>query len=184
MSQTEAATDAGATDTVTIEQRDNHCAIYGQEDASANTETRNTTFLCNQLSKKGDTLQLSSCDGLADFALYPRNITGFFGMDHESYLCGIVGSTHPKWEPQQVESCFFTAYKQCLNDGMVYDTLENGTEVERDFIIDDHCGIVYLPGSSTATCASLQLRADGLHFMQCGTDGDIFVPSSSPGSPT
>jgi hypothetical protein len=67
---------------------------------------------------------------------------------------------------------------------MVYDTLENGTEVERDFIIDDHCGIVYLPGSSTATCASLQLRADGLHFIQCGTDGDIFVPSSSPRNPT
>ncbi len=182
MSQTEQGTDAGATDTVTIERRDNHCIIYGREEASANTETRNTTFLCNQLSKNGDTLQLSGCAGIADFALYPRRITRYTTWDFESYLCGIVGSAHPEGlPPQQVESCFFTAYKQCLDDAMVYKTLENGTEVERNFIIDNHCGIAYLPRPNiAATCASLELRADGLHFMQCGTDGDVFVPNASP----
>jgi hypothetical protein len=115
------------------------------------------------------------------FALVPRDIT------RDSYLCGIVGGTRPFGEPQQVESCFFAAYQQCRGDKMQYDTLENElqiVEVERDFIIDNHCGIAYVYNSYTAACASLQLRADGLHFMGCGADGDILVPSAPPGSST
>ena len=68
----------------------------------------------------------------------------------------------------------------------------NGVETERDFYIDNHCGIAYsrgivdgmmlIPGSlrGLAACASLEMRADGLHFLQCGTDGDIFVPNYPP----
>lgn len=180
MSQTDAAADAGGTFTVTVEKRNDHCAIYGQEEAWANTQTKNTTFLCTQLSKEGDTLQFSNCDGVDDFVLVPRHISRFTTGEYESYLCGRVGGAPYAIKPQQVESCFFTAYKRCLDDAMLYDTLEKRSVVERDFIIDNHCGIVYLPGSHTATCASLELRADGLYFMQCGTDGDIFVPNAPP----
>ncbi|GCE11056.1 hypothetical protein KTT_09150 [Tengunoibacter tsumagoiensis] len=183
MSQTNADTDAGSTSTVTIEQRNDHCAIYGQEEIVVNTRTTNTTFICNKLSQEGDTLQLSDCDGVADFALTPRRITltRFTIWTYESYICGRIGGVHPN-DPQRVESCFFTAYTHCLDDAMLYDTQENGTKVEKDFMIDNHCGVVYLSGSHTAMCASLEWRADGLHFMQCGTDGDIFVPRTLSGS--
>ena len=44
-------------------------------------------------------------------------------------------------------------------------------QVERYFYIDDHCGIAYVrrpysQSAYTASCASLEMRADGLHFSQ------------------
>jgi hypothetical protein len=57
-------------------------------------------------------------------------------------------------------------------------TLTTGEVV---FIIDNHCGIAYLHRNEAAppvACASVEQHADGLHFMQCGADGDIFVPNT------
>jgi hypothetical protein len=178
MSQTYAGTDAGGTDTVTIERRSDHCAVYGQDEGGVNAEITHKTFLCNHLSKSGDRLQLSGCDGIADFALVPRDTS----YDYESYLCGVLGGNYAFGKPQQVEMCFFTAHQQCWDDALEYHTFEMGLNVERDFIIDDHCGIAYWRNSYTAACATLELRADGLHVMRCGADGDIFIPSAPPGS--
>jgi len=177
ISQTYMGTDAGYTDTLTIERWGNHCAMYGQHQWQVNTNSGTDTFLCNQLSKAGDSLQVSDCDGLASFTLDPRDIIT------ESYLCGIVGGSHPYRQPRQAELCFYTAYQQCRVGMIKYDAVAaNGDEVERDFYIDNHCGIAYWrgiasqPESNLAACASLAMRADGLHFSQCGTDGDVFVP--------
>ncbi len=176
--QTYMGTDAGYTDTLTIEQRGNHCALYGQHQWQVNTNSGTDTFLCNHLSKDGDELQVSACDGITPFALAPRDVI------LESYLCGIIGGLHPYRNPQQAEQCFYTAYQRCEPGAMKYATVANGTEMERDFYIDDHCGLAYWrgiasqPGSNMAACASLTMRADGLHFSQCGKDGDIFVPSN------
>jgi hypothetical protein len=65
----------------------------------------------------------------------------------------------------------------------------NGVTTERDFYIDNYCGIGYSrgivneygfvprnPGAKLAACASLLMSTNGLLFKQCGTDGDIFVP--------
>ena len=179
MSQAYAATDVGGMDTVTIERRSNHCAVYGQAEGYTNTEHSTTIFLCNHLSKEGDTLQLADCDGIAAFALVPRDTQ----YDNESYLCGIVGGAHAYGIPQQVEDCFFSAYQNCWTDALEYllpqQTLATGEVV---FIIDNHCGIAYQHNSYLAACASLEQRADGLHFIQCGADGDIFVPSVPSGS--
>ena len=85
ISQTYAGVDAGATDTVTIEWRNKHCALYGQEEGGVNTERYSRTFLCTQLSKVGDTLQVSACDSIAPFALVP-------GPDlYTAYPCGGIG---------------------------------------------------------------------------------------------
>ena len=183
MSQTLAGVDAGSTKTITVEWRSGHCVIYGQVEYFANTEHSTAIFLCNHLSKAGATLQLSDCDNSEAFALVPRNITRNYSM------CGVVGGGYSYYIPQQVEQCFFSAYQNCWDDAMQYDTHANVPPPtgELDFFIDNHCGIAYLHNSYTtiaplATCASLEQRADGLHFRQCGTDGDIFVPSAPPGS--
>jgi hypothetical protein len=142
-------------------------------------ETSSTTFLCTQLSKKGDTLQVSACFGTSSFALVPRD-----AFD-DSYHCGVVGSAYAIGTPQEIETCFFTAYQQCLADSMGYTTLIEGIQVEQDFYIDTHCGIGYKRGigyrrgSYAASCASLEMRANGLHFVQCGMDGDLFVPNAT-----
>jgi hypothetical protein len=182
LSQTEAATDAGGTDTLTIERRGNRCAIYGHEEDYANTNHTTKTFLCNQLNQQGDALQVSGCDGHDPFTLDARFIKVYISRSpifiSETYSCGVIGDAHLHSTPQQIESCFFTAYNQCLADSMVYDTLEPRVEVQKAFYIDNHCAIGYQRGQYMTTCASLEFQADGLHFVQCGTDGDIFVPSA------
>ncbi len=182
MSQTLAGVDAGSTKTITVERRSNHCAIYGQAEGYTNTEHSTVIFLCNHLNQAGETLQLSDCDNTEPFALAPRDITRVY------HWCGAVGGGYPPL-PQQVEDCFFYAYQNCWDDAMVYVTLQDAPPPagELEFIIDNHCGIAYLHNSYTtiaplAACASLEQRADGLHFMQCGADGDIFVPSAPLGS--
>lgn len=170
--QVSAGTDGGHTETLTIEWRNNRCALYGRQVSWANTDQRTTTFLCTQLSKVGDKLQVSACDGIKPFALAPRYL-------FESYTCGLMNDSTLAL-PRGMEECFFTAYQQCFADALGYETVINGVQVERYFYIDNHCNIGYLRTIDTAsymdTCASLELRADGLHFSQCGTDGDIFVP--------
>lgn len=184
--QTYAGTDAANTDTLTIERRGNHCALYGQEEIQQNTDYSSKTFLCASLSKEGDTLQVSGCDGQDPFTLEPRFVEvrqiGPELVVYEAYDCGIVGGAYSQDTPQQIESCFFTAYNQCLADSMGYDTLEAaGDKIQRVFYIDNHCGIAYQRGSYMAACASLEFRADGLHFAQCGDDGDIFIPIEAAG---
>lgn len=181
ISQEYAGADGGYIDTLTIEHRLFGCAIYGQEEHFINLETSNTTFLCTQLNKKGDTLQVSTCDGIAPFALVPRDVFD------ESYFCGAVGFISPDGTtPQEIEVCFFAAYQHCLADYMGYTTLRGGAQMAQGFYIDNHCGIAYQRGSYiayqrgsyAASCASLEMNADGLHFLQCGMDGDLFVPSA------
>jgi hypothetical protein len=174
ISQTYAGIDAGYTDTLTIEHRLFGCAIYGQEEDFSNLETSSKTFLCTQLSKERDTLQVSACNGIAPFALVPRD------MIDDSYLCGVIGTPSAFGTPQEIEACFFAAYQHCLADSMGYRTLIGGIQVERDFYIDNHCGIAYQRGSYAVACTSLESHADGLRFLKCGTDGDLFVPSASP----
>jgi hypothetical protein len=173
ISQTYAGVDAGGTDTVTSEWRNNQCALYGQEDLFANTESRTMTFLCTQFSKVGDTLQVSACDGIAPFVLDPGH------SFYEAYPCGVVDATLIIGIPQP-EACFLAAYQHCLADSMGYQMVSDGVQVVRYFYIDAHCGIAYLRGSYLATCASLESRADGFHFLQCGMDGDLFIPRSPP----
>lgn len=186
ISQTRAGTDAGHTDTVTIERQNLRCVIYGHEEYWANVDRGSGNYLCTQLSKEGDDLNVFGCDGDGSFTLYARDVT------YESYLCGIVNSTTP-YEyrvPQEMEACFYAAYQHCLADSLVYFASVNAIETERDFYIDNHCGIAYSPGSldgrgmvprnrgaQLAACASLESRDDGLHFLQCGSDGDIFLPN-------
>lgn len=182
ISETGAGTDAGYTDTLTIEQRFSRCAIYGQVEAYVNTNHTNTILLCYQLSQQGDSLQVSNCDSQDPFTLDPRSVR-VITLESRVYIdgaydCGVVGAARSQGTPQQVESCFFTAYNQCLADGMGYDSMDAGVEVQRAFYIDNHCGIGYQRGQYTTTCASLEFQADGLHFAQCGADGDIFVPSA------
>lgn len=181
ISQTNAGTDVGGTDTLTVEQRGNHCAIYGQEEVQINADHSSKTFLCASLSKAGDALQISDCDGHDPFTLDPRYIKAYTPVFFisETYNCGIVGDVRSHSTPQQIESCFATAYNQCLADGMGYETLEPRVEVQRAFYIDNHCGIGYQRGQYISTCASLEFQADGLYFVQCGTDGDIFVSSAA-----
>lgn len=180
ISETGAGTDAGYTDTLTIEQRLARCAIYGQEEGYANTNHTNTIFLCHQLNQQDDTLQVSGCDGQDPFTLDPRSVRVFVSGSlifiSETYSCGVVGGARSYSSPREIESCFFTAYNQCLADSMVYDSSDAEGEVQRAFYIDNHCRIGYQRGQYMSTCASLDFQADGLHFVQCGTDGDIFVP--------
>lgn len=167
-----------STNTLTIEWRGNRCAIYGQEELHYSFDRRTTTFLCTQLSKVGDMLQISACDGIAPFALAPLDVP------QDSISCGVVGSspTPGNDTPQKIEACFFAAYQQCLGYKMGYKTILEGVHVERVFYINNHCGLAYQLLSEKGTCASLESRADGLHFSQCGTDGDIFMPNSPPTS--
>jgi hypothetical protein len=174
ISQTYAGVDAGYTDVVTIEQRWLGCALYGKQEIFSNLETSSTIFLCTRLSQVGETLQVASCDGIAPFALVPHDTIA------DSYLCGVIGAPSNIDLPQEVEACFFVAYQHCLADSMGYRTLISGVQVERGFYIDTQCGIAYQRGSSLAACASLESRADGIQFLQCGTDGDLIVPSASP----
>lgn len=180
ISQTDAGTDVGGTDTLTVEQRGNHCAIYGHEEVQINADHSSKTFLCASLSKAGDALQVSGCDGHDPFTLDAHFIKVYISRSpvfiSETYSCGVIGDARLQSTPQQIESCFFTAYNQCLADSMVYEALEPRVEVQRAFYIDNHCGIGYQRGQYTTTCASLEFQADGLHFVQCGTDGDVFVP--------
>jgi hypothetical protein len=178
--QTLAGTDAGHTDTLTIEERNNRCVIYGNEDWQVNTEQGSATYLCTQLSRDGDNLQVSACDGIDSFDLFARDVIS------ESYFCGIVG-VWTSSTPKEMEACFFAAYQQCLAASMGYRIVMDGAWEERDFYIDNHCGIAYGPAiappyfrrpSDVAACANVTLRHDGLHFSQCGDDGDVFVPGT------
>lgn len=175
ISQTLAGTDVGQIDTLTIEFRNFRCVIYGHEEWQVNTKKGSGTYLCTRLSKDGDDLQVSACDGAESFTLYARFVT------QEFYLCGVVNSTKPYAFriPQEMEACFFTAYQQCLADSIEYFTSVQAVETEFNFYIDNHCGIAYSKGAKLAACASLELRNDGLHFLRCGTDGDIFMPNYS-----
>lgn len=89
-------------------------------------------YLCSQLSKKEDRLQVSACDGIQPFAMAPRDIPT------ESFPCGAVGSTsNPVFKsPPQIEQCFFEGYRQCQTEAMGYKTLLDGQQVERAFYID------------------------------------------------
>jgi hypothetical protein len=181
IAQTLAGTDAGHTDTLTIEQRNNRCAIYGHEEWSVNTDRGSGTYLCTQLSKEGDDLQVSACDGAESFTLFARDPA------YESYQCGVVGAAGSENRTPLIEECFGIAYHQCLARTMGYGTTIDRVPTQRNFYIDNHCGIAYQrgfaprqSGVNLAACASLLESTDGLHFSQCGTDGDIFVPSDVP----
>ena len=108
--------------------------------------------------------------------------------------CGSV-QTNPRGVPvnglgtKQAEDCFWQAYQLCQTASLSFVTTGVDTIVKRTFTIKNNGGQCLvtdavqhaivpapLPVPSTSTCTGITRSADGLHFSNCGADGNVVVP--------
>lgn len=91
---------------------------------------------------------------------------------------------------QQVENCFWQAYQHCNPATLEFITTSVDTALIRTFTIHDNqgtCSITdarqlrvmpnQLSAVKTFTCTGM-VQQQGLRFLSCGEDGNVFVPGS------
>jgi hypothetical protein len=115
--------------------------------------------------------------------------------------CGKV-QTNPRGvvlkatDAKQAEDCFWQAFQKCSPASLVYTLTGVDTVTIRTFIIQsngDHCLAVDavqhtivpapLSAAKTYTCAGVTQKPDGLHFSNCGVDGDVVVSLQAQSNP-
>ncbi len=107
--------------------------------------------------------------------------------------CGSVFASFGRPQPpengvkaQQAESCFWQAYHQCHAALLTYTQMGVDTGETHTFTTANNFGTCSLSDdvesyglvrgqSVTYTCSSLMQKADGLHFLACGDEGEIVV---------
>jgi hypothetical protein len=90
-----------------------------------------------------------------------------------------------------VENCFWLAYQQCHPATMTYSQGNLDTIMLHTFslksqggqcVITDAVQRSVLPrppqNVGTYTCTGLTQQADGLHFTNCGSEGNVLVPAA------
>ena len=90
-----------------------------------------------------------------------------------------------------IESCFWQAYQQCHRATMGYTKAGLDTATIHTFSLDSQNGKCVItdalqsivePRAPQAaisyTCAGLTRQTDGLHFLACGKEGTILVPTA------
>lgn len=111
--------------------------------------------------------------------------------------CGTVHTTRLLIVPtdqdraQGIENCFWQAYQQCRPATMGYSQASLDTATIHNFslksqngrcVITDALQHLIAPRApqpaGSYTCASLTRQTDGLHFLACGKEGNILVPSA------
>jgi hypothetical protein len=116
------------------------------------------------------------------------------------HQCGAVHVAAGRVLPQEAaaasaaESCFTHAYAICQPATLTYTSMGVDTGTTQNFIehlLSGHCALTdsvqgysangggkTLP-TQTYTCSGMQQRTDGLHFTDCGQEGDVLVPAPS-----
>ncbi len=111
--------------------------------------------------------------------------------------CGAVHSTSLRMVPTDqdlakgVEDCFWQAYQQCHLATLIYSQTSVDTAVIHNFslksqngecMITDTLQHVIAPQpprpAGNYICAALVQQTDGLHFLACGTEGNVLVPAA------
>ena len=90
---------------------------------------------------------------------------------------------------RQAENCFWQAFQQCSAASLTFQQSGIDAGVIHTFIIVNNTGKCSISdvtqhyiapnptqAGQTYTCTSLARQADGLHFLNCGTEGNIVVP--------
>lgn len=158
--------DAGSTSTFTLEKQGTGCQIsqssqnymVGKPDAQANTS------ICQGLTQSIDALILKQCGNGGNIVI-PR-----------SELCGYVYAQQSVAAIQQAEACFMQDDHQCYGAALGYEP--SGT-LGYTFQLDFACKLTVLVSTSQArfSCAGLVQQADGLHALNCGSEGTILIPA-------
>jgi len=110
--------------------------------------------------------------------------------------CGTVHTTRLLIVPadqdraQGIENCFWQAYQQCRPATMGYSQASLDTTTIHTFSLKSQSGKCVITdvlqrlsaprapqSAGSYTCASLTRQTDGLHFLACGKEGNILVPS-------
>lgn len=169
--------DTSGHETLTVEQKDQGCDVYIYAYGSGLGGSSQRTFRCARMLHPGERLHLSNCDNNEQpFDVKP--ISPYFGD------CGQIGAPNNSKPSSEVEQCFSYAYVLCDSARLGYVSYEGGITHTRLFSIEMDCTITYFHDQYQATCDSLILRDDGLHFFHCGNDGDIVVPTTALPPPT
>jgi hypothetical protein len=116
------------------------------------------------------------------------------------HQCGTVHVAAGRVLPQEAaaasaaESCFAHAYATCQPAALTFTSMGVDTGATQTFIehlsngqctvTDSVQGYTANGGgktfpTQTYTCSGMQQQADGLHFTDCGQEGDVLVPAPS-----
>ena len=110
--------------------------------------------------------------------------------------CGAVHSTNLRVAPTNqdlakgAEDCFWQAYQQCRPATLTYSLTSVDTAVIHTFSLENQNGkcvitdarqntiVPHTPRpAGSSVCTGLTQQPDGLHFLACGTEGDVLVPA-------
>lgn len=158
--------DAGTTSTFTIEKQDKACQITqsSQEYVIGRSNANPDISTCQGLDQNTTTLLLKHCGG-GDDILIPR-----------AESCGVVYQQQTPDNIKQAEACFVQDYQQCYGSELAY---EPSGILGYSFRLDFTCKLTVLVSTSQTmyACTGLTQQTDGLHALNCGTEGTIVIPS-------
>lgn len=124
------------------------------------------------------------------------SVTHTPGEQPPAQNCGAVHSTSLRVVPPDqdltkgIEDCFWQAYQHCHLATLTYSQTSVDTAVIHTFslksqhgecVITDALQHVIVPHSPRSAgsyvCRRLTQQTDGLHFLACGTEGNVLVPA-------
>jgi hypothetical protein len=172
--QTFSSIDTGGGDQImTLKKWYDQCIIYDQEAFSSGPRfwesTSKHVYTCSTMTRQKDGLHVADCDRRDPFIISPIVII----YQHCTTLFHLPG---------QATSCFYSAFQDCSAKDLSAIIKVDGALVQQRFIINGQCGIDYQRASYKATCHSVIWHSNGLQFLACGKDGNIFI--SEKGSST
>ncbi|HEY3993942.1 MAG TPA: hypothetical protein VGM01_13830 [Ktedonobacteraceae bacterium] len=140
---------------------------------------------------------LAAC-GANSSTITGNNGPGATATEPPTQHCGTIHTLGPRVvatdqkNARDIEDCFWQAYQQCHPATLIYVQGGVDTATTRTFSLKKQNGKCALsdtfqhiifprPPISTGndTCTGLEQQADGLHFLACGSAGDILVPTGT-----
>lgn len=131
-------------------------------------------------------------------ATAPAGATNTPTNQSSAQKCGTVHASRLMVVPadqnraQGIEDCFWNAYQQCHSATMGYSVAGLDTATIHNFSLNSQNGkcvitdtlqtIVEPRSPQTAgnyTCGGLTRKIDGLHFLACGKEGNVVVPTAA-----
>src|SRR6266581_600508 len=77
---------------------------------------------------------------------------------------------------RQAENCFWQAFQQCSAASLTFQTVNNNGKCSISDVTQHYIAPNPTQAGQTYTCTGLARQADGLHFLNCGAEGNIVVP--------
>ena len=152
---------------MTLKKWYGQCIIYDQEAFSYGPRlwegTSKHVYTCSIMIKQNDSLHIADCNRRDPFIISPIVVV----YQHCTTLSPFS---------EQATTCFYSGFQDCSAKDFSATTKIDGALVQQRFTINKQCGIDYQRASYKATCHSVIWHPNGLQFLACGKDGNIFIP--------